>query len=263
MPKWLHVLIPIASAAVISVVSYELTESIPLTVIYSTLSGIISYAIIETKAMCSELEKKINEWEVKVLNLQHLMPYLQQTHPYVREQIESSLRRLRKLVDDVALKEEVILKAHSIPRDVTYLLDRVKSGDVFATSYVKPALFWDTPEGDLYGQKCFELVQRGVKFTRVFIKPARVDEEEWQCTMDEITKQKANGVRVRIVLESSLPPDSKQDFLLISDEYVAYLHIGARGDVLEQLRVCFSKDELKTAKEMAQEIEKLSTEVDE
>ena len=260
MPKWLHILIPIASAGVITAVSYTLTDSIPLTVLYGTLSGIISYTITETKSMCSKLENKINEWEVKVLNLQHIMPYIEQTHPYVRDQIESSLRNLRKLADDVAVKNEVVLQAHSIQRDITHLLDQVKSGDVFASSYLKPSLFWDTPEGDLYGQKCFELVQRGVKFTRIFIKPARVDDEEWQGTVREIERQRANGVRVKIALESSLPPDSRKDFLLIPDEYVSYAHMGARGDLLEQVRVCFSEEELKTAKGMAQEIERFSTE---
>lgn len=57
MPKWLHILIPIVSAAVITVVSYKLTESIPLTVIYSVLSGVVSYAITEAKSMCSKVQK--------------------------------------------------------------------------------------------------------------------------------------------------------------------------------------------------------------
>lgn len=262
MPKWLHVFIPIASAAAITGISYGLTESIPLTVIYGVLAGVVAYAITETTSMCSKLEKKINEWELKVLNLQHFMPYLEQTNPYVRDQVDSSLRKLRELVE-VAIKGEVVLRAHSIQRDAINLLDRVQSGDVFATSYVNLKLFWHTYEGDLYGQKCFELVQRGVKVTRVFIRPAQADDEEWQCTEDEIAKQKANGVRVKVVLESSLQPECRQDFLLIPDEYVAYLDIGARGDVIKQLRVCFSEEELKTAKELAREIEKFSTEVDE
>ena len=259
MPRWLHFLIPTMSSAIIGVVSYALTESVPLTVVYGLLAGVIAFTLTETTSICAKLEKKINEWELKVLNLQHLMPYLQQANPYVREQVESSLRELRKIVE-TAIQGEVVLKeVHSIQRDYINLLDRVQSGDVFAASYVNPALFWCTPEGDLYRQKCFELVQRGVKVTRVFIRPAGADNEEWQCTEHEIAKQKANGVRVKVVLESSLPPECKQDFLLIRGEYVAYLVIGAGGDVLDHFRVCFSKGELDTAGRLAQELEKLST----
>lgn len=206
-----------------------------------------------------QIRKKVNTWELKVLDLQHLMTYLEQPDPYVEEQVQVVLSELRNLTKTAA-QGEVILKAHSVQRDCAQILKQVKSEDVFATSFVDPRNFWCTPQGDLYRQQCFDLVRKGIKITRVFIEPARVDDEELQCIEDEIEKQKSKGVRVKRVPESNLPEECRLDFLLIPGKYVAYLVLGARGDVLQELKVCFGKEGLDKAKQLAEEVERLSTE---
>lgn len=258
MPRWLYGLIATGAAAIVGGISYRVAQTVQLTVVYSLLTWVIAFALGETTRVSSRLEKKVAEWELKVLNLQYLMPYLDRADPYVRDQVRALLDALHDLVR-TATKGEMVLKPHSAQRDCIDLLKRVQSENVFATSYIDPKSFWCTPEGALYRQQCFNLVQRGIEITRVFIEPTRADDGQKQCIKDEILKQKTNGVRVRRVLESALPEGCRKDFILIPDKYVGYLGVG-KADVVEQLTVCFSKKELNKAKQLAEEILTFSVE---
>ena len=262
--EWLYFAIPAVAGAVVGGIYYGVTKetplSVPLAVVYGLLTAIVFFVLGEARRIGSRLDEKIANWELKVLDLQHLMPYLEKPDPFLKQQVSTSIDELRRLARGAAARE-VVLKAHSIQRDCINILKLVQSGDdVFATSYVNPKFFWCTPEGELYRQQCIDLVQKGHKVTRVFIEPAVADDEERKCIEDEIEKQKVKGVRVKRVLEATLPEDCRKDFLLIPGKYAAYLDVGARGDILKELKVCFSAEELDKARSLADEIETLSTE---
>ena len=217
----------------------------------------------EVRRVGSELDSKVAEWERKALDLPQVLPYL--THltpadPYFAQQVRASMDELGSLARGAA-GGELVLRPRSIQQAcIEFLKQADTGGEVFAASYVNPEFFWCTPEGALYRQHCIDLTRKGVKMTRVFLIPARANHNETKCVNDEIAQQKGSGVRVKRVLESSLPPESRKDFLLIQGKYVAYLGVGGRGDLLEELKVCNSKTELEKAGRLAETIERLSEE---
>jgi len=87
-------------------------------------------------------------------------------------------------------------------------------------------------------------VKRGIEVKRVFIEKATADGEERQCIEDQIAEQKKGGLHIKRVLEPNLSEDSRKNLLLIEGENVAYLGLGSRGKVLEELKISVNKNEL-------------------
>jgi len=84
----------------------------------------------------------------------------------------------------------------------------------------------------------------GIEVKRVFIENATADSEERQCIEDQIAEQKESGLHIKRVLESNFSEYFRKDLLLIQGKCVAYLGLGSRGTVLEELKICVNKDEL-------------------
>ena len=215
---------------------------------------------IEMRHISSELDDKVASWEKKALDLPHVLPYLKQPDKFFSHQISTYMDELGKLARGAA-QGELVLKPRSIHQACIEIVKQAEKKDViFATSYINPEFFWCTPDGDLYRQNCEALIRNETKVTRVFIVPARTDESERQCIEEEIKRQKEIGVKVKRVPESSLTQEARIDLLLIRGKYVAYLGIGGRGDIISELRICNTKEEIDRAESIVNTIEQFSIE---
>ncbi len=248
------------TAVVVAFVSSYFTKDVPVSVLYGLFGGTVFYVLREHARLISEFGRKMTEWENKALGLPATLSYPKNVDTYLQQQVRLKKEELLRLAKG-AEEGEIVLRPRSVQQAAIDFLKQTKPGEkIFATSYVNPEAFWCTPEGQLYREDCFELVDQGVEITRVFIESTGATEREKQCIVEELERQKGHkNLKLRRTLGSRLPPDARKDMLLIADRYVAYLGIG-RGDTLEELKICTAPEQVEKAKTLAENIVKLSDE---
>lgn len=249
-------------ATVVGVVSGFLTKDVPISVLYALFAGTAFFILREHKRVSSHCEHNVAQWEQKALNLPITLSHLENGDPYIKQLVRSAINEGQLLARGAA-DGEIVLRPRSIQQIAIDFIKQAKPGDkVFATSYINPIAFWSTAEGALYRQICFDLAERGVQITRVFIEAARADQVEKECVKAEMKEQKQKGyanMELRKTTEARLPAEARKDLFLIYDRYVSYLGIGG-GNTLEYLRICTRPDQLQKAKTLAQYIIGLSDE---
>jgi len=157
---------------------------------------------------------------------------------------------------------KLTVKARILARFLPEYFKLVRPGDkVVATN---AWVGWGTPQWDVIRQVNFDLADKGVDMTRIFIEPAGATPEDKKHLKQEMDRQKEK-IKIRFIKESRVPPDVKVNSILVYDRYFAYgTYSKTPGTsikhVLEDTTFCTRRDELEKAQEMAEALIKLSEE---
>jgi len=177
---------------------------------------------------------------------------------FLRDELSSAVKRFSSLIEQVC-QGKMVFESEAIQRPLVRLLQRTQKGDkIFATSLIKTAMFWRNPQGDRYRQVNFEVANRGVNITRVFIERAGADKKEREWINEEIKKQMGHAnITLKSVNARDLTEIARRDMLLVEGKYVVYLDIGT-GEALNKLEVYTDIADLQRAQEIVEEIERTS-----
>jgi len=161
---------------------------------------------------------------------------------------------------------EITLKASPIALITLNCIKLARPGDkVVALNY---GAIWESDRGDTYRQASFDLADKGVDITRVFVESTSATPEQKKFLREEMDRQKEH-LHVRFINESRLPPEARTNGVIILNRYAFYAYfriLGSRstgaGQSLEvdELRLFARRDEVEKATELAETIIKLSEE---
>jgi len=199
--------------------------------------------------------------EDKALNLPIKLSHLENVDPYLKQIVHSERNELLRLAKEVA-DGEIVLRARHIAQIVTDFHKLARPGDRVVAA--NTGVGWGTPQWDIIRQLNFELADKGVDFTRVFIEPTAATPEDKKRLKQEMDRQKEH-LKVRFVKESRLPPDIPKNMALIVDRYFGHgsyskpVGSGLR-QIVDELRIYTRRDELEKAKELAETVIRLSEE---
>ena len=259
--EWLWWLGEFGLATVVAVVAGFVTKDIPISVLYGLFVGTVFFILREHRRVASQLDRGVSEMEDKALNLPVTLRYQENVDPYLKKLARSArddALRLAKEADD----GEVVLKARALPNIALDIFKLARPGDkMVATNY---GVMFDTPQGEAVRQANFDLADKGVDITRIFIESITARPEDKRRLREEMDRQKGH-LNVRFVKESVLPPEARRNILMIYDRIVGYgtyiKSVGSfKGQLVDEIRIYTRRDELEKAKELAETVIRLSEE---
>jgi len=259
--EWLWWLGEFGLAAVVAVVAGFVTGDIPISVLYGLFVGTVFFVLREHRRVVSQHERTVNEMEDKAMNFPVTLSHRGDIDPFFKRVIHSEKDELLRLARE-AQDGEIRLKSRLVSYVLPDYLRLAKPGDKVVTT--NSGVGWGTPQWDIIRQINFDLADNGVDFTRVFIEPTGATPEEKKRIKQEMDRQKEH-IKVRWMKESRLPSEARINSVLIYDRYFAYgtytktVGTGIRH-VLEEAIFCTRRDELEKAKDMAENLIKLSEE---
>ena len=261
--EWLWWLGEFGLAAIVAVVAGFVTKDIPISVLYGLFVGTVFFALRELRRVVSRFDRQVNEWEDKAMNFPVALSHREDIDPYLMKFARSTRDEALRLAKE-ATDGEVILKARPLFNLAADFIKVARPGDkVVAIAYGQ---FWGTPQGEMYRQTNFDLVEKGVDITRIFVESTTATPEEKKHLVQEMGRQKEH-LKIRWIKESRLPPDMKADGVIIYDRYAAFPNFAkprgtSRGRITEvdELRICARRDGLEKAKELAETVMRLSEE---
>ena len=248
-------------ATVVAVVAGFVTKDVPISVLYGLFVGTVFFVLRQNSRVASQFHQEVTELEDKALNLPVTLSHLENVDPMLKQIVHSERNELLRLAKEAA-EGEVVLRARHIAKIVQDFHKLARPGDrVVATN---TGIGWGTPQWDILRQINFEMADKGVDFTRIFIEPTAATPEDKKRLKQEMDRQKEH-LKVRFVKESRLPPETIKNMALIVDRYFGYgsyskpVGSGIR-QIADELRVYTRRDELEKAKEMAETVIRLSEE---
>jgi len=261
--EWLWWLGEFGLAAVVAVVAGFVTKDVPISILYGLFVGTVFFVLRQHSRVTSRFDRQVNEWEDKAMNFPVALSHREDIDPYLMKFARSTRDEAVRLAKEAA-NGELILKAGTLFNLAADFIKVARPGDkVVGIDY---GHFWDTPQGEMYRQTNFDLADKGVDITRVFVESTSATPEEKKHLREEMDRQKEH-LKVRWIKESRLPPDVKVDGVIIYDRYTGYVNFVklrgiSRGRITEvdELRICARRDELEKAKEMAETAIRLSEE---
>ncbi len=259
--EWLWWLSEFGLVAVVAIVAGFVTKDVPISILYGLFVGTVFFVLRQQTRIASQHDRQISEMEDKALNLPMKLSHLENVDPYLKHIIDGERNELLRLAREVG-DGELTIRSRSTAQlalDYTKLPrpgDRVIAGN--------SGVGWGTPAWDLLRQLSFEKAEKGVDYTRIFIEPTGATPEEKKRLKQEMDRQKEH-LKVRFIKESHLPPGTPHNFSLIVDRYFRYgTYSKAVGSGLKQLmdeiKIFTRRNELEKAKEMAENLIKLSEE---
>jgi len=203
--------------------------------------------------------------EDKALNLPTTLRHREDIDPFLKQVVFSSRDETLRLAKEVETGE-VTLKASPIALIGLNCIKLARSGDkVVALNY---GAIWESERGDVYRQACFDLADKGIDITRVFIESTSATPEQKKHLREEMDRQKVH-IHVRFVKESRLPPEARTNCVIILNRYAFYANFRAPGPrgtgigrplEIDELRLFARRDEVEKATELAETVLKLSEE---
>jgi hypothetical protein len=261
--EWLWWLGEFGLAAVVAVVAGFVTKDIPISILYGLFVGTVFFVLRQQTRIASQHERQVSEMEDKALNLPVTLMHLEDVDPYLKKLARSARDEALRLAKE-AMDGQVVFRSRPIMHMGWDLIKLARPGDrVFATNY---GVVFDTPQGEMYRQINFDLADKGVHITRVFIEGITAKPEEKKRLKQEMDRQKEGHINVRFVNESRLPPEVRKHMLMLYDRYVAYMIFAKPGGdtrhhlIMDEFRIYTRRDELEKAKESAETVLKLSEE---
>ncbi len=259
--EWLWWLGEFGLAAVVAVVAGFVTKDVPISILYGLFVGTVSFVLREHRRIVAQHERQVNEMEDKAMNFPVTLSHRGDVDPFLKRIIHSEKDELLRLAKE-AEDGNLTVKARIIARLLPDYYKLARPGDkVLATN---PGTGWGTPQWDIIRQINFDLADKGVDFTRIFIEPTATTPEDKKRLKQEMDRQKEK-IKVRFIKESRLPPEAKQNSFFIYDRYFAYgTYSKTPGTSIrhlaEEVTFCTRRDELEKAKEMAENLIRLSEE---
>lgn len=261
--EWLWWIGEFGLAAVVAVVAGFVTRDVPISILYGLFVGTVFFVLREHRRVASELHREVNEWEDKAMNFPVALSHREDVDPYLMKFARSTRDEAVRLAKEAA-DGEVIVKARPMFHLAADFIKLARPDDKVVT--ISYGQFWDTPQGEMYRQTNFDLADKGVDITRVFVEGTMATPEEKRHLREEMERQKEH-LQVRWIKESRVPPDMKVDGVVIYDRYAAWANWVyprgiSRGRITEidELRIFARRDELEKAKKIAETIIKLSEE---
>ena len=259
--EWLWWLGEFGLVAVVAIVAGFVTKDVPISILYGLFVGTVFFSLREHKRVVSQHERTVNEMEDKAMNFPVTLSHRGDVDEFLKRIVhfeKDELLRLAKEAEDGKLT----VKARILARFLPDYMKLAQPGDkVLATN---PGTGWGTPQWDIIRQLQFEQADKGVDITRIFIEPTAATPEDKKHLKQEMDRQKEK-IKVRFIKESRFPPEAKQNSFFIYDRYFAYgTYSKTPGTsvrhLMEEATFCTRRDELEKAKEMAENLIKLSEE---
>ena len=259
--EWLWWLGEFGLAATVAVVAGFVTKDVPISILYGLFVGTVFFVLRQNSRVASQFHKEVTELEDKALNLPVTLSYLEDVDPYLKQIVRSERSELLRLAKGAA-DGDIVLRTRHIVQIMNDMHKLPRRGDrVVALS---TGVRLGTPQWDITRQINFELADKGVDFTRIFIELTGATPEDKKRLKEEMDREKER-LHVRFVKESRLPLEARKNMFLIFDKIVGYPgwikpEEVSRGRIAEELRICARRDELEKAQELAETIIKLSEE---
>ena len=259
--EWLWWLGEFGLVAVVAIVAGFVTRDVPISILYGLFVGTVFFILREHRRVGSQFERHVAELEDKALDLPATLRYKQDIDTYLQHLVRLYKDETYRVAKEAA-EGEVLLKSRALPNIAMDLFKLARPGDkIFATNY---GIMFDTPQGNAVRQINFDVAERGVDITRVFVESITAKPEEKKHLREEMDRQKEH-LNVRFVKESRLPPEARRNILMMYDRYVAYATyvklVGTgQGQLVDEIRINTRRDELEKAKDLAETIIKLSEE---
>ena len=259
--EWLWWLGEFGLAAVVAVVAGFVTKSIPISILYGLFVGTVFFILREHRRVSTKFEKHVDELEDKALDLPAALRHKQDIDTYLQHLVRLYKDETYRIAKEAA-EGEVFIKARPLANIAGELVKLAKPGDViFATNY---GVMFDTPQGNAVRQLFFDQSDRGVDITRVFVEGITAKPEEKKHLREEMDRQKGH-LNVRFVKESQLPPEARNNSLILFGRFAAYANYvklsgASKGQLVDEIRIKTRRDDLESAKELADTIIKLSEE---
>jgi len=216
--EWLWWLAEFGLAVVVAVVSGFVTKDVPISILYGLFVGTVFFVIRQQTRIVSQLEQQVFEMEDKALNLPTTLRNREDIDPFLKQVVLSSREETLRLSKEVE-KGEVTLKASPIALIALNCIKLARPGEkVVASNY---GTIWGSERGDVYRQTSFDLAEKGVDITRVFVESTAATPEQKERLKEEMDRQKKH-LKVRFIKESRLPPEARTNFVIILNRYAFY-----------------------------------------
>lgn len=259
--EWLWWLGEFGLAALVAVVAGFVTRDVPISILYGLFVGTVFFILRQLTRITSQFDRQVSEMEDKALNLPTTSSHLEGIEPYFKQILRSERNDLLRMAKE-ATDGEIVLRTRAIAHNIIDFYKLARPGDrIIATN---SGVGWGTPVWDIVRQVNFDVADKGVDFTRVFIEPTTATPEDKKRLKQEMDRQKER-LHVRFIKESRIPPEVIRNSSLIVDRYYGYASYskpvgsGIR-QLVDELRVSTRRDELEKAKETAENLIKLSEE---
>ena len=258
--EWLWWLGEFGLAATVAVVAGFVTRDVPISILYGLFVGTVFFVLRQQTRIASQHERQVSEMEDKALNLPTTLRHREDIDPVLRQVVLSSRDETLRLAKEVETGE-VTIKPRPIAVLAMDCIKQAKPGDkVVALNY---GGIWGTERGDVYRQASFNLVDKGVDFTRIFVETTSATPEQKKHLREEMDRQK-DYLHVRFIKESKLPPEARTNCVIIFNRYAIFAHFkaprGGRTLEMDELKLYARRDEVEKATELAETVLKLSEE---
>lgn len=153
------------------------------------------------------------------------------TPGYIADRVQQALNEL-VTVSVQANAGSFEIKYSDLTEVAFELIECTSDGDeIFATSYVDTAEFWEKNSAKRYLSRSQELIsERGIHITRVFLF---ADEAQYDESKAEMAKHAQAGISVRYAFTGKLEPDLTKDLFLLNNTLSAEYDLAqGRADIL-------------------------------
>jgi len=257
--EWLWWLGEFGLAATVAIVAGFVTRDVPISILYGLFVGTVFFVLRAHTRIASQQERQINEIEDKVLDLPVTPIHLEGVHPSLTYILQSERNELLRMAKEVT-NGEIVLPARPIQQTIGNFHKLARPGDRVVA--INTGAGWGAPQWEITRQIDFDLANKGVDITRIFIEQNSATPEDKKRLRQEMDRQKEH-LKVRFIKESKIPAGVKQSSFLIVDRFFGYasyskpVGTGIR-QIADEVRFYTRREELEKAKEMAETIIKLS-----
>ena len=262
--EWLWWLGEFGLAATVAIVAGFVTRDVPISILYGLFVGTVFFVLREFRRVITQFSGEVTDLEDKVLNLPIKLSHLENIDPYMKRVVDTERNELLRLVKEVG-DGEFTLRSRPITQVIQNFYRLVRPGDRVISATSGTGL--GTPHYDVIRQMNIEAAEQGADMTRVFIELTSATPEEKKRLRQEMDRQKGY-LKVRFIRESHLPPGfpgTPPNIALIVDRYLGYgTYSKAVGSglkqIVDEIRIFTRRDELEKAKQIAENLIKLSEE---
>jgi hypothetical protein len=259
--EWLWWLGEFGLAATVAVVAGFITRDVPISILYGLFVGTVFFVLREHRRVASQLHQDVSNLKDEALNLPTALSHRESIDPFLRGIVQYEKDELLRLAKE-AENGQIRVKARIIAQMLPDYHKLPRAGDKIVA--LNANVGWGNPQWDILRQMCFDLADKGVDFTRIFIEESTATAEDKKRIRQEMDRQKEH-IKVRWIKESRVPSEVKKNSILIYDRYFAYgTYIKTPGtgikQVIEEAIFSTRPDELEKAKEMGENLIKLSEE---
>jgi len=248
-------------AAVVATVAGFVTKDVPISILYGLFVGTVFFVLREHRRVVSQQERQVSVMEDKALNLPTTFSHLENVDPYMKYILDSERKELLRLAKEVT-DGEIVVRSRPTVQIMLDFHKLTRPGDRMIATNSGANL--GTPQWVVLRQLDFEMADKGVDVTRVFIEPADATHEDKKLIRQEMDEEKEHH-KVRFIKESELPPGTARNSCLIVDRYYGYVSaLKAPGSklrqIIDEITVFTRRDELEKAKNIMENLIKVSEE---